>query len=375
MAMQFIDLSRQYSALKDDIDTRIDRVLSRCAFIGGAEVEELEQSLAQYAGVKHAVAVSSGTDALFMPLLAWGIGPGDAVFTTPFTFFATAEVVSLTGATPVFVDIDPATFNLDPAKLRAVVENVAAEGKLTPKAIIPVDLFGQCADYDAILPVAAEFDLLVLEDAAQAFGATFHGKKAGGFGNAAATSFFPAKPLGCFGDGGAVFTDDDQLVDTLRSIRVHGQGEDRYDNVRIGINGRLDTLQAAVLLAKLAVFDSEIDRRNVVAARYTEKLSDQLVTPVVAPECMSVWAQYSLLAADTGQREAILGALREAGIPAMIYYGRPLHLQQAFAGLGYRPGDFPVAEDASRRIFSLPMHGYLDDAEVDAVAAAVLSVL
>lgn len=373
--MEFIDLSRQYAALKSEIDANIHRVLSRCSFVAGPEIDELEGALSRYVGVKHALAVSSGTDGLFMPLLAWGIGSGDAVFTTPFTFFATAEVIRLVGATPVFVDILPDTFNLDPAKLRAAVEKTCAEGKLNPRAIIPVDLFGQCADYDAILGIADEYGLAVLEDAAQGFGAAYRGKKAGSFGNAAATSFFPAKPLGCFGDGGAVFTDDDALADTLRSIRVHGQGEDRYDNVRIGINGRLDTLQAAVLLPKLRAFDGEVARRNEVATRYSTHLSDHLATPIVAAGCTSVWAQYSVLAESGAQREAILSTLRTADIPSMIYYARPLHQQRAFDFLGHQKGDFPVAEDTSRRIFSLPMHAYLDDVDIDAVSTAVLSAL
>lgn len=373
--MQFIDLSRQYAALKSEIDANIRQVLSRCSFVAGPEIDELEQALAGFVGVKHALAVSSGTDALFMPLLAWGVGPGDAVFTTPFTFFATAEVIRLVGATPVFVDIDPVTFNLDPTKLRAAVERVCAQTELNPRAIIPVDLFGQCSDYAAIMDIAEQYDLLVLEDAAQGLGATYRGKKAGSFGHAAATSFFPAKPLGCYGDGGAIFTDDETLAETLRSIRVHGQGQDRYDNVRIGINGRMDTLQAAVLLPKLSAFDGEIIRRNEVAVRYTNHLSEHLTTPVIAQGCTSVWAQYSVLADDLEHREAILSGLRAADIPAMIYYARPLHQQKAFEFLRHRRGDFPVAENTSSRIFSLPMHAYLEDAEVDLISAAVLAAL
>jgi len=373
--MEFIDLSRQYAVLKTEIDANIHRVLSRCSFVNGPEIAELEQALAGYVGVKHALTVSSGTDGLLMPLLAWGIGPGDAVFTTPFTFVATAEVIALVGATPVFADIDPDTFNLDPTKLRTAVERICAEGRLNPRAVIPVDLFGQCADYDAILGIADEYGLIVLEDAAQGFGATYHGKKAGSFGHASATSFFPAKPLGGFGDGGAVFTDDDALAETLRSIRMHGQGDDRYENIRIGINGRLDTLQAAVLLPKLGAFDGEIARRNEVAARYSSHLSQHLKTPTVGQGCTSVWAQYSVIAGDGAQRAAILARLKAADIPAMIYYARPLHQQKAFDFLGHRKGDFPVAEDASRRIFSLPMHAYVEDAEVDAVSTAVLSAI
>lgn len=373
--MQFIDLSRQYAVLKTEIDASIQRVLSRCSFVGGPEVDQLEEALARYAGVKHALTVSSGTDGLLMPLLAWEVGPGDAVFTTPFTFFATAEVIALLGATPVFVDIDLNTFNLDPTKLRSAVDRICTEGRLNPRAVIPVDLFGQCADYDAILSIADEFDLLVLEDAAQGFGATYHGRKAGSFGHASATSFFPAKPLGCFGDGGAIFTDDDALATALRSIRVHGQGEDRYENVRIGVNGRLDTIQAAVLLPKLGALDGEIARRNEIAARYTNHLSGRLTTPTVANGRTSVWAQYSVLTGTGEQRDAIVSQLQHAGIPTMIYYSRPLHLQKAFDYLGHHIGDFPIAEDASRRIVSLPMHAYLDDVEVDVVSTAVLAAL
>lgn len=373
--VQFIDLGRQYAALKTEIDANIHRVLSRGSFIGGPENELLEQELARYVGVKHALCVSSGTDALLMPLLAWGIGPGDAVFTTPFSFFATAEVIALLGATPVFADIEIGSFNIDPAQLRAAIDKTLTEGRLRPRAIIPVDLFGHCADYDAIHQVAEEYGLLLLEDAAQGFGATFRGRKAGSFGDAAATSFFPAKPLGCYGDGGAVFTNNDELADVLRSIRVHGQGSDKYENVRIGINGRLDSLQAAVLLPKLAAYDGEIRRRNEIAARYTDHLAGSLTTPTIAHGCTSVWAQYSVLARSGEQRESILSGLRARDIPAMIYYARPIHLQKALAYLKYREGDFPLAEDASRRIFSLPMHAYLDDAEVDCISAAVLSAL
>ncbi len=373
--MQFIDLARQYAALKADIDARIHGVLARCSFVSGPEVDELECALAGYVGVRNAVTASSGTDALLMPLMAWGIGPGDAVFTTPFTFCATAEVISLVGATPVFVDVDPDTFTIDPARLRVAVESVCAEGKLMPRAIIPVDIFGQCPDYDAISGIADYYGLLVLEDAAQGFGATYNGKRAGSFGLAAATSFFPAKPLGCFGDGGAIFTNDDVLAESLRSIRVHGQGAHRYEHDRIGVNGRLDTLQAAVLLPKLAALDGEIARRNEVAARYSHQLAGYLATPTVAPGCTSVWAQYSLLARDDVQRNTILSRLHAADIPAMIYYERPLHLQKAFSYLGYQDGDFPVAEATSRRIFSLPMHAYIEDAEVDAVATTVISAL
>jgi UDP-2-acetamido-2-deoxy-ribo-hexuluronate aminotransferase len=308
-----------------------------------------------------------------MPLMAYGVGPGDAIFTTPFTFIATAEVIRLLGATPVFVDIDPKTFNLDPEALAEAVGRLRqkpATAHLKPKGIIPVDLFGQPADYDRIHTIAQGHGLFVLEDAAQSFGATYKGRRAGALAAAAATSFFPAKPLGCYGDGGAVFTDDDNLADVLRSIRVHGQGKDKYENVRIGLNGRLDTLQAAVLLAKLEIFDQEVVDRQRIAQQYSQALNASVEVPSVAPDCTSVWAQYSVL---SEHRELLLKKLQEAQIPAAIYYPVPLHLQGAFAHLGYQAGDFPVSENASRRIFSLPMHPYLGQADQERIVQALFT--
>jgi UDP-2-acetamido-2-deoxy-ribo-hexuluronate aminotransferase len=304
--------------------------------------------------------------------MAYGVGPGDAIFTTPFTFIATAEVIQLLGATPVFADIDPKTFNLDPEALMAAVASLGRYPKtahLQPKGIIPVDLFGQAAAYDAIHAIAREHGLFVLEDAAQSFGATYKGKRAGALSEMAATSFFPAKPLGCYGDGGAVFTDNDDLAEVLTSIRVHGQGSHRYENVRIGINGRLDTLQAAILLVKLAIFDQEVQERQRVAQQYQEALHPSVEVPYVAPECTSVWAQYSVL---SDQRDHLLEKLRAAQIPTAIYYPLPLHLQKAFAHLGYKPGDFPVSEGAARRIFSLPMHPYLGQSDQARIIEALL---
>ncbi|MEW6427171.1 MAG: DegT/DnrJ/EryC1/StrS family aminotransferase [Thermodesulfobacteriota bacterium] len=379
--MQFIDLKTQQQRILPQLNARLQAVLAHGQYILGPENRELEARLAEYVGTKHALACSSGTDALLIALMAYGVGPGDAVFTTPFTFMATAEVISLTGATPVFVDIDPATFNIDPHKLAqaaaAVVNNdpslhplPQSDRPLTARGVIAVDLFGLAADYRAIMAVAAEHDLFVLEDAAQSFGAFSNGRRAGGLGHVAATSFFPAKPLGCYGDGGAVFTDDDRLAETMRSLRVHGQGSDRYDNVRIGINGRLDTMQAAVLLCKLDIFDEELAARQRIAARYSELLADapSIRTPHVPEGCISAWAQYSLLSKN---RDAILSHLQRRSIPHAIYYPIPLHLQKAYEPLDYRAGSMPEAERAAGCIFSLPMHPYLEDGAIAEIAAAV----
>jgi UDP-2-acetamido-2-deoxy-ribo-hexuluronate aminotransferase len=359
----FIDLKAQQRAILPLLLERIQRVLSHGQYIMGPEVAELEQKLAAYVGAGHAIACSSGTDALLMPLLAYGVGPGDAIFTTPFTFIATAEVIQLLGATPVFVDIDPKTFNMAPSALEEAVASLARNPKtasLQPKGIIPVDLFGLPAEYDSINATAAKHGLFVLEDAAQSFGATYHGRRAGSLAEVAATSFFPAKPLGGYGDGGAIFTNDAGLAEILRSIRVHGEGTHRYDNVRIGLNGRLDTLQAAILLAKLEIFDQEISARQDVAGRYHEGLGRVVQVPVIPAHSTSVWAQYSVISPE---REAWQQKLKDSGIPTAIYYPRPLHLQGAFAPLGYQEGAFPVSEWASRNIFSLPMHPYLNETD------------
>jgi dTDP-4-amino-4,6-dideoxygalactose transaminase len=307
-----------------------------------------------------------------MTLMAWGIGPGDAVFTTPFTFIATAETARLLGAVPVFVDIDPATFNLNAELLEPAIQKAKNKG-LTPRAVIPVDLFGLPADYARILAVANQYGLLVLEDAAQSFGAVYSGKRAGHLCNAAATSFFPSKPLGCYGDGGAVFTDDSDLYEKLKSIRVHGQGASKYDNIRLGINGRLDAIQAAVLLVKLGVLDSELAMRQSAAERYTNGLERAVVTPRIPEHCRSSWAQYSVLAKDGKERGEMQDRLLSKGIQSANYYPKPLHLQRVFSDLGYVPGDMPVAEEISSRIFSLPMHPYLNSEEIDAVILALKS--
>jgi UDP-2-acetamido-2-deoxy-ribo-hexuluronate aminotransferase len=371
--LDFIDLKTQQQRISTLLTENLQRVLAHGQYVMGPEIKELETRLAAYVGVKHAISCSSGTDALLMPLMAYGVGPGDAVFTSPFTFIATAEVIQLLGATPVFVDIDPQTFNLDPEALAEAVGRLGRNpgtAHLKPRGIIPVDLFGQPADYDRIHAVAQNHGLFVLEDAAQSFGATYKGRRAGALAAVAATSFFPAKPLGCYGDGGAVFTDDDNLAEILCSIRVHGQGRDKYENVRIGINGRLDTLQAAVLLAKLEIFPQEVVDRQRVARAYSQALNPVVETPSVAPESTSVWAQYSVL---SDHREVLLQKLQAAQIPTAIYYPLPLHLQKAFTHLGYKEGDFPVSERASRRIFSLPMHPYLSQTDQARIVQVLLT--
>ena len=494
-SMSFVDLGHQQGIIRENLEQGVFRVLKHGSYIMGPEIKELEAKLAAYVGVRHAVACASGTDALLMALMACNVGPGDAIFTTPFTFIATAEVISLLGATPVFVDIDPKTFNIDPAKLAQAITalkshdpahhplpftnpqspftvppapstvphspfpvhqspvtsdqsqfpvphspSTAPPSSLTPRGIIPVDLFGLPADYDAIGAIAREHGLFVIEDAAQSFGGEYKGKKACSFGHIACTSFFPAKPLGCYGDGGMCFTDDDALAAALDSIRVHGKGSHKYENARIGINGRLDTLQAAILLAKFAIFPEEVERRNEVAARYTELIrqrgaadppggrtaaddqlggrdsdanhpgrnsaaghpghnsaaghpgrditashlggraaadaadnssSSPLTPPYIPGDCKSVWAQYSLLAATDAHRAAHMDKLNKNGIPTAIYYPKPLHLQTAFASLGYRPGAFPVSEDAAGRIFSIPMHPYLTAADQERIVGAL----
>ena len=370
----FNDLTAQYGHLKEEIDAGIAQVIESCHFISGPQVEELEQALCAYTGRRYCVTVSNGTDALHMPLMALGVGPGDAVFVPAFTFVATAEVASLAGATPVFCDVLEDTFNLDPDSLREQVERVKKEGKLRPRMVIPVDLFGQPADYDSLLPICEEYGLLLLEDAAQGFGGSLHGKKACDFGFASATSFFPAKPLGCYGDGGAIFTDDEKLYRQLVSIRVHGKGDFKYDNVRVGLNARLDTLQAAILLPKLRAFDAENAVRNRAAALYSSLLRDKFEVPAVPEGFFSSWAQYTVKAKDAAHRQKILDALKAAGIPAMVYYPKPLHFQKVYEQLGYRPGSLPMSESLCERVFSLPMHGYLAPETVSGICGVLRTV-
>ena len=370
MSIPFIDLKSQYQRAKKDIDIAIQTVLDHGQYIMGPEVAELEEQLADYIGVKHVLACSSGTDALVLPLMAKKLQKTDEVFTVSFTFFATAESVSLAGGQPVFVDIDSGTFNMCPQSLERSIEKVLAEGELIPKGIMPVDLFGLPADYDAINSIAKKYNLFVLEDAAQGFAGRYKGKKACSLADVASTSFFPAKPLGCYGDGGAVFTNDDELYTDLMSLRVHGQSKvgDKYDNVTIGLNARMDTIQAAVLLEKLKLYDDEIIQRNRVANRYNAKLGDIVQTPQIPEGYGSVWAQYSVLASSTEQRDQLRNALQEHGIPTAVYYPVPTHLSSAYACEGYQLGDLPVTENLSTKIFSLPMHPYLEDKQIDSVA-------
>jgi UDP-2-acetamido-2-deoxy-ribo-hexuluronate aminotransferase len=360
--MQFIDLSAQQQKIKQSLDSKIQTVLHHGKYIMGPEVFEIEKRLSAYVGAKHGIGCSSGTDALLLALLAFGIGKGDAVFTSTFTFIATAEVISLIGATPIFVDIDPEDFNIDPKKLNEAISTSKALS-LSPKAVIAVDLFGLPADYDSLNSIARENGLLLIADGAQSMGGEYKGRKSGSLAEISCTSFFPAKPLGCYGDGGMCFTDDDELSEIMRSLLLHGKGKHKYDNARIGINGRLDTLQAAILLAKMDIFTEEVILRRQIAERYSELFQENntngLVFPVQHNEYKSGWAQYSILAENIQQRSELQKKLKEEGIPTAIYYPKPLHLQTAFNHLNYNVGDFPFSEDCANRIFSLPMHPYL----------------
>ncbi|WFS62089.1 DegT/DnrJ/EryC1/StrS family aminotransferase [Pseudodesulfovibrio thermohalotolerans] len=374
MSIPFIDLKTQYRQIENRIKDNIETVLEHGAYVMGPEIGELETRLAEYTGVSRAVSCSSGTDALLMSLMALGVGPGDAVFTTPFTFIATAEVVALLGATPIFVDVDPVTYNLDADDLRRKIRHVKENRKeLTPKGVIAVDIFGQPADYDAIEPLAHNSGLFLLVDAAQSFGATYKGRSVCSLGDLACTSFFPAKPLGCYGDGGMVFVNNEELHKLLVSIRVHGMGSHKYDNDRLGLTARLDSIQAAVLLAKFEIFPDEIAKRQEVANRYAELLSrvDGLTPPSVPEGNVSVWAQYCVLARDSEQRAEVMAKLSEASIPTGIYYPKPLHLQKTFASLGYKEGDFPVSEDVASRIFALPMHPYLTAEDQETIVKVI----
>lgn len=360
--LAFIDLEEQRHRIAERVNQRIAAVLDHGKFILGPEVSLLEEQLAQRAGVGNAITCSSGTDALTLPLLAWEIGPGDAVFVPSFTFTATAEVVALLGATPVFCDVNPTTYNLDVDSLHSAIDAVASEGILRPRVVMPVDLFGQPASSPTLNRLAAEYGLRILTDAAQSFGAKIDGDPVGQFGDATATSFFPAKPLGCFGDGGAVFTNDDELADVLRSIRVHGKGADKYDTVRIGLNARLDTIQAAVLLSKLEIFDDELDNRATVAKRYSQGLGNAVSLPRLETGRTSAWAQYTIRIAA---RDELAAALRKSGVPTAVYYPRPLHEQPAYRDGVTAPGGCPVASDLAREVLSLPMHPYLNPVDQD----------
>lgn len=372
--MQFRDLKTQYERLKPEIDSAIQGVIDSSAFILGKPVTELENRLAEYVGRKHCIGVANGTDALQLALMIWGIGPGDAVFTSDFTYFASAGTSSILGAVPVLVDIDLATFNMSPEALEEQIQRVMAEGKLTPKVIVPVDLFGQPADYDRILPVAEKYGLKVLEDGAQGFGGSIRGKMACSFGDLSATSFFPAKPLGCYGDGGAVFTDDDEMDARLRSLRAQGKSPvDKYDNREIGMNSRLDTLQAAILLPKFRAFaEHEIEDVNRVAGWYTERLKERYVTPTVLPGFVSSWAQYTILLEDKDARDAMQEKLKGNGIPSMIYYPRGLHQQEAYRWMNLPDEWYPNTMEATKRVLSLPMHPYLKEEDVEKISIVLL---
>jgi dTDP-4-amino-4,6-dideoxygalactose transaminase len=366
----FIDLAAQRRRLGTSVDEAVSRVLTHCQFINGPEVTQLEAALAAYSGAKHVVTCASGTDALLMVLMAKNVGRGDAVLCPSFTFSATGEAVALTGAVPVFVDVDEATFNMDTGSLQRGIATARKLG-LKPKAVIPVDLFGQSADHDAIGKVAEAEGLFVLDDAAQAFGANYQGRRLGTFGLVTATSFFPAKPLGCYGDGGAIFTDDAELAQTLRSIRVHGQGSDKYDNVRLGLTGRLDTIQAAVLLEKLKIFEEEIAARDKVAERYARGLGNVVTVPHLAGGCTSVWAQYTIRLPQGCDRDGFAAALKAQGVPTAIYYPKSMHQQTAYRDFPVADGGLPASEKLSADVISLPMHAYLDEATQERVIKAV----
>ena len=369
----FIDVAAQRRRLGKAVDDAVARVMDHCQFLMGPEVAAFEQALAAFCGARHAVSCASGTDAIVLVLMAKGIGPGDAVICPSFTFCATAEAVALVGATPVFADVEADSFNLDVASLKRAIATAKKQG-LKPKAIIPVDLFGLPADHDPIAEVAAEDNLYVIDDAAQGFGATYKGRKLGALAPATATSFFPAKPLGCYGDGGAILTDDGELVEILKSLRAHGQGSDRYDNVRIGMTARLDTIQAAVLIEKLKIFPEEIATRDRIARRYSDALADIAIVPRVGNDETSVWAQYTIRL-KAGTRDAFAAALKAEGIPTAIYYPIPLHRQQAYRHYPAADGGLAVSERLAEEVIALPMHAYLDEPTqariIDAVKRAL----
>lgn len=366
--MQFRDLKAQYQALKAEIDEAVNQVIMDGNFISGRQVAELEQSLADYVGVKHCITCANGTDALTLALMAWGIKAGDAVFVPDFTFFSSGEVVSFEGALPVFVDVDKDTFNMSPESLEQAIQRTLSERKAVPRAIVAVDLFGQPADYDRLRAIADRYGLKILEDGAQGFGGELHGKKACSFGDISTTSFFPAKPLGCYGDGGAVFTDDDAAADYLRSVRIHGKGECKYDNVRIGMNSRLDTIQAAVLQVKLKAFEQyELENVNAAAQEYTKLLKDVVKTPVVPEGYYSSWAQYTIQLEDREAREGLQAYLKEKGIPSMVYYPKPMHRQKAFENVESEEKHFANTTELCDRVLALPIHPYMSRDDIGQV--------
>jgi dTDP-4-amino-4,6-dideoxygalactose transaminase len=369
--MHLIDLAAQQKLIRSKIEVRIEEVLNHGKYIMGPEVTELESQLSNFSGAKHAVTCSNGTDALLLPLMAKNIGPGDAIFIPSFTYVATAEVVSILGATPIFVDVQESSFNMDTKSLEKAID-YSKSLNLSPKAVIPVDLFGQPADYDSIKEVATKYNLWILADSAQGFGSTYKGKKSGNLGLFTATSFFPAKPLGCYGDGGAIFTENDELANTLCSLRVHGKGKDKYDNVRIGLNARLDTIQAAILIEKLSIFKDEIEARNNIAIKYSQELSNFFEVPKIENFATSVWAQYTLKAKPE-RRDEIITTLKKHGIPSVVYYPTPLHLQTAYKKYELMPEGLPVSEKISKQVFSIPMHPYLTESDQDFIISTLIN--
>ena len=374
--MEFRDLKKQYAALKKDIDRQIDEVIASSRFIGGGKVSELEEKLAAYVGVKHCVTCANGTDALELALMAWGVGKGDAVFVPDFTFFSSGEVVSILGATPVFVDVDQDTFNMEPASLEKAIAAVAAEGELKPSVVIPVDLFGLPANFTEIRKIADKYGLRILEDGAQGFGGEIDGNRACSFGDISTTSFFPAKPLGCYGDGGAIFTNDDEAAELIRSYCVHGKGKMKYDNVRIGMNSRLDSIQAGILLPKLAAFaEYEVADVNGAAAKYTELLEGVVATPVIPKGFLSSWAQYTIKLESREQRDALQAHLKEKSIPSMIYYPKQMHNQEAFCYENKYGIDYSVTNRLCDTVLSLPIHPYISDDDVEEVVSVIKEFL
>lgn len=374
--IQIVDLHRQYDRLKTEIDAGIQEVIRSGAYINGPVVSEFAGELSSYLGVKHTIPCANGTDALTLALKAWNIGPGDAVFVPDFTFFASAEAVSLEGAVPVFVDVDPDTFNINPVRLKEAIDIINEKGELTPKVIVTVDLFGLPADYAAIRRIADQYKLYILEDGAQGFGGAINGKKACSFGDISTTSFFPAKPLGCYGDGGAIFTDNDEWAGVMQSLAFHGKGSFKYDNVRIGVNSRLDSIQAAILKVKLKAFiDFELETINNIASRYTEKLKDVVKTPVVPEGYYSSWAQYTLVLKDEAQRDGLRDFLNENSIPTMIYYPKPMHKQTAYKEnpCVLTPGE--VTKRLCKTVLSLPIHPYLTGEEVEMISDRIVEYL
>jgi len=371
--MEFRDLNKQYQVLKKEIDAAMITVAESGAFIMGKPVKELETELAGYVGVKHCISCANGTDALTLALKAWGIGKGDAVFVPDITFFASAETISMEGATPVFVDVDKDTFNMDPVDLEEKIKKTTTEGKYTPKAIETVDLFGLPANYPEIRKIADKYQLYILEDGAQGFGGMIGNKRACSFGDISTTSFFPAKPLGCYGDGGAIFTDNDEWAALMDSFRVHGKGSEKYDNVRIGMNSRLDTLQAAILRIKFKAFkDYELADVNQAAAKYTEILQGKVKTPIIPKGYYSSWAQYTIQLNSKEERDTLQTKLKEAGIPTMIYYPKPMHLQTAYKGLNLSSGYCPVTEQLCHTVLSLPIHPYISEKEIEQICDSIL---